>query len=141
MTWTTKATARTRATPEQVWRLWTDVAGWSRWDEEVAWSRLDGAFETGTAGALKPRVGPTTRFVLTAVEPQVAFTSRSSLPLTTFDIIHTLHLDGGETVIEHRLQMTGPLAFLFSRLIGAGVARALPGIVERLARTAEGAAS
>jgi hypothetical protein len=140
MTWTTQAVVRTKASPEQVWALWTDVATWSRWDRDVEASQLDGPFVLGTRGVLTPRGGPKTRFVLTSVEPHVGFTNRSSLPLGTLDFIHTLRVEGGETVIEHRVEMKGPLTFLFRRLVGAGIARGLPGTVAQLARTAEGGA-
>lgn len=141
MTWSTVATARTKARPEDVWRLWTDVAGWRHWDDGVASSDLDGAFVAGARGWLKPTAGPATRFVLTQVEPHVAFTNRSTLPLATIDFIHTVQRDGHDTVIVHRVEMAGPLTFLFRRLIGASIARGLPAVVERLARVAEGMAS
>ncbi len=140
MRWSTQATAHTKARPEDVWNLWADVAGWSRWDDEVISSQLDGAFTVGTRGWLKPKDGPRTTFVLSHVEPNVAFTNRSSLPLATLEFVHTLRVEGGETVIEHRVEMNGPLTFLFRRLIGATIARGLPKVVERLARVAEGAA-
>jgi hypothetical protein len=137
MSWSTQATARTKAPPEQVWKLWADVAGWSRWDDEVASSRLEGDFAVGTRGSLKPKGGPTTSFVLTHVEPNVAFSNRSSLPLATLEFVHTLRVEAGETVIEHRAEMKGPLTVLFRRLIGANIARGLPAAVARLARVAE----
>jgi hypothetical protein len=137
MIWSTQATSRTKASRESVWKLWADVAGWSRWDDSVASSQLDGAFAVGTRGSLKPKGGPATTFVLTHVEPNVAFTNRSSLPLATLEFVHTLRVDRGETVIEHRVEMNGPLTFLFRRLIGANIARGLPAVVARLARVAE----
>ncbi len=141
MIWSTVATARTKARPEDVWRLWTDVAGWRRWDDGVASSDLDGAFVVGARGWLKPTAGPTTRFVLTHVETHAAFTNRSTLPLTTLDFLHTVQRDGTDTVIVHRVEMRGPLSFLFRRLIGASIARGLPAVVARLARVAEGTAN
>lgn len=137
MSWSTQATSRTKASRESVWKLWANVSGWSRWDDTVASSQLEGAFAVGTRGSLKPKGGPTTSFVLTHVEPNVAFTNRSSLPLATLTFVHTLRVEGGETVIEHRVEMTGPLTFLFRRLIGANIASGLPAVVEQLARAAE----
>ena len=137
MMWSTAATARTRARPEQVWTLWMDVAHWRHWDDDVEWSRLDGAFEPGVRGALKPRNGPRTAFVLTHVEPSVAFTTRSTLPTVTLDVIHTMRVHGGDTMIEHRVEMRGPLTFLFRHLVGRSIARGLPATVARLARAAE----
>ncbi|MFO0095925.1 MAG: hypothetical protein ACK54K_16665, partial [Gemmatimonadaceae bacterium] len=65
----------------------------------------------------------------------------SRLPLATIDFIHTVQRDGHDTVIVHRVEMAGPLTFLFRRLIGASIARGLPAVVDRLARVAEGMAA
>jgi len=139
MHWSTLASTRTTARPEQIWRLWADVAQWNRWDGDVETSHLEGSFVEGARGYLKPKGGPKTKFVLTHVEPFAAFSDRSSLPLTTLDFIHTMRVEGVETVIEHRVEMNGPLTFLFRRIIGAGIARGLPSALERLARLAEAA--
>ena len=137
MHWSTRAITRTRARPEHVWTLWADVAEWKQWDAEVESSQLEGAFVVGGRGSLKPKGGPMSPFVLTHVEPLAAFTDRSSLPLFTLDFVHVMRVEGEETVIEHRIEMNGPLTFLFRRLIGANLERGLPGAVERLARLAE----
>jgi len=135
ISWSTKATARAKASPEQIGKLWTDVSGWNRWDATVEWSRNEGDFAEGTKGSLKPKKGPMTQFVLTSVEPLKGFTNRTSLPLTALDFIHTLRVDGGETLIEHRVDMKDPLTFIFRRLIGTNIAPGLPSVVEQLART------
>jgi hypothetical protein len=137
MTWTTSFSARTKARPEQIWKFWNDVSRWSEWDRDVASSRLDGPFREGTRGYLKPKGGPGTRFLLTSVEPPHAFTSRSYLPLCTLDFIHTLRVEDGHTVVDHRVELEGPLAFFFRRVVGAAIARGLPGAVERLVHMAE----
>lgn len=117
------------------------MAGWNRWDQTVESSRLEGAFVEGAPGSLKPKGGPATRFVLTHVEPQAAFTNRSRLPLGSLEFVHTLRLEGDETVITHRVDMEGPLTFLFRIVIGENIARTLPAVVERLARAAERSAA
>jgi hypothetical protein len=53
--WSTRASAKTRARPEQVWKLWTNVTAWSQWDREVEASSLEGTFVVGAQGVLKPR--------------------------------------------------------------------------------------
>lgn len=52
--WTKKVTIKTKASREQVWKLWTDVNNWNTWDSEVAYSELNGNFEIGTFGILQP---------------------------------------------------------------------------------------
>jgi uncharacterized protein YndB with AHSA1/START domain len=137
MTWQTTASATTTAAPERVWALWSDVAAWNRWDHEVASSTLNGTFAEGTTGTLKPRGGPSTRFVMTDVRPMVSFSDRSLLPLATLDFHHTLSTTGGVTTIEHSVVMNGPLTPLFRRVIGTRIAKGLPIAVAALAALAE----
>lgn len=137
MVWSTRASARTQARPEEVWKLWTEVEGWPRWDRGVEWSQLDGPFLAGTRGSLKPHDAPTTPFVLTKVEPNAAFSARSPLPLAAMNFVHTMGVEDGATMIEHRVEISGPLTPLFRRLIGSRIASELPSTVERLARLAE----
>ena len=46
-------------------------------------------------------------------------------------------VDDGETVIEHRVEMRGPMTFLFRHVIGANIEKGLSTAVARLARMAE----
>jgi hypothetical protein len=137
MKWSTTAFARTNAPPERVWTFWTDVGNWKEWDELVVTSALDGAFDEGARGTLQPKGGPKSGFVLTRVQPWLAFTTRSSLPLTRLEFIHEMRVEGQQTIIEHRVEMSGALTFLFRRLVGRSIERGLPCAVEKLARMAE----
>lgn len=137
--WTRQATTVCRATPEAVFALWA-VDRWTAWDPEVEWARLDGPFEAGTRGELKPRGGPRTRFTLLEVDQARGFADRSHLPLTSLDFRHLVEPLGDGTVrITHTVTFSGPLAFLFSRLLGPKLERGLPGAVAALGRLAEAA--
>jgi Polyketide cyclase / dehydrase and lipid transport len=136
MSWTTDASVETNAPPETVWALWTDVENWPTWDQEVQHAKIQGPFATGTKGTLKPKGGPQSSFTMTDTVPFRSFTSRSKLPLTTLDFHHTLHVNGATTTVEHRVVMSGPLTFLFRRLIGTKIQRGLPHAVAELGRLA-----
>lgn len=134
--WSTEAAATTRASVEQVWSVWSDVARWNAWDPSVVSSSLRGPFATGTRGRLKPRGGPASTFVLTEVRPHSRFVSTSRLPLARMDFVHELRAEGGETRIAHRIEISGPLSFLFARLLGPGLGRDLREAVRSLAADA-----
>ena len=135
--WSHEESVEVNAAPAKVWALWQDVGSWPRWDAEVEWSRLDGDFAVGTRGALKPKGGPVTRFELTALEPGRGFTDVTRLPLTRLRFVHRLEPSGQGARISHRVEMEGPLTFLFSRLIGRNIARGLPHAMRALATLAE----
>jgi uncharacterized protein YndB with AHSA1/START domain len=136
MEWTTQATFTSAATPVQVWARWTDVDKWNEWDHEVVSSSLDGPFELGTTGSMKPRGGPPVRFTLTEVKPNAAFSDTARLPLTSLEFHHTVSPDGAGSNIEHRVVMRGPLTFLFKRIVGVKIERGLPHTVASLATLA-----
>ena len=50
--WEYEHSIETEASPEAIYRLYSDVATWPRWDEGIAEVTLDGPFAAGT------RAGP-----------------------------------------------------------------------------------
>jgi len=139
--WTTQTSAVSKATPEAVWSLW-QTSNWTKWDPALEWVRLDGAFQAGPRGELKPKSGPKTKFTVLRVDPNRGFADRSHLPLTHLDFTHeVVPLEDGTVKITHTATFSGPLAFLFSRIIGKGIKAGLPGALQKLAALAEGAAA
>src|SRR5919201_3326400 len=52
--WSTEHTHETNATPEQIWRLWADVAQWPSWNGDIERIELSGPFAPGSRIAMKP---------------------------------------------------------------------------------------
>lgn len=127
---------RIAAPAEVVFALYADVARWPNWDSEVRAVDLPGLVP-GAVGYLKPRSGPKARIRVTEVTPNRSFTVESALPLFWMQFGHTLSEAGGLTTATHSLRFSGPLAFLFRRLIGAGIHRTLPATLQGLKAAAE----
>jgi hypothetical protein len=136
--WTHQETVETNAAPEAVWGLWSDVSGWSDWDEDIEWARLDGAFEAGARGKMKPRGVPPSAFRLASVVPGRSYTVESSLPLAKLEFHHELGTDAqGGTCFSHRASFSGPLSPLYGRVFGRKMQKNFHGVMECLARQAE----
>src|SRR3954470_3706174 len=60
------ATANTtsKAPPAEFFARWADMETWPEWNADTEWVRLDGPFETGSTGVLKPKGGPKVSFVI-----------------------------------------------------------------------------
>ncbi|MCU0648618.1 MAG: SRPBCC family protein [Gemmatimonadaceae bacterium] len=129
-------TARCR--PEDVFALYADASSWARWDPDIESATRDGPFAPGTRGSIKPREGPTTKIVVTKVDPNRAFTAEARLPLCTMHFEHEVVPVGTETKITHRVRFTGPLAFLFARLIGKQLKYGIPRTMLGLKHALEG---
>jgi hypothetical protein len=135
--WSTETSRTTKATKEQIWKLWTDVTNWKKWDNDVEDSKLYGDFKDGTQGILKPSGGPKTKFITTDVIHPEKFTLRSNLPLCTMDFIHTMSETKDGLTITHKVILKGLLSFFFSKIIGKKIAKGLPYAVENLISLAE----
>ena len=53
-----KHTVETTASPQTIWDIWQDVKNWPTWDHGIEFSTLEGPFQNGTRGTLKPKGGP-----------------------------------------------------------------------------------
>jgi ligand-binding SRPBCC domain-containing protein len=135
--WRYEHTETTSAPPERVWAHYADPTAWPVWDHETEHVSVEGPMDVGVRGRLKPRGGPATSFVFTHVEPGRGFTDVARLPLARLEFDHRIDPDGDGSRFTHRVTITGPLAPLFARVVGRGVAAGLPRAMRELARLAE----
>jgi hypothetical protein len=132
------ATARVASTasPSAIFERWADVATWPQWNADTEWVRLDGAFTQDGTGVLKPKGGPKVKFViekLTATE--FVDVSRLLGARLTFRHVVTPGTDG--CAVNVAITMSGPLAWVWNRILGKGLASSVQPDLEALARTAE----
>lgn len=135
--WTFEHTETTAATPEQLWQLYQDPTTWPEWDHQLEAVTVDGPFETGATGTIKPVGGPRTKFRMVEVTEKVSFTDVTRLPLATMRFDHRIEQGVGGTSFVHRVTITGPLSPLFARVVGRKVADDLPVAMRTLAARAE----
>jgi hypothetical protein len=130
-------TVETTASAEDVWKIWQDVSNWNSWDHGLEFSTLDGPFETGTTGTLKPKGGPLVHFKLTKVEPMKTFVDDAKLTLAGIVFSHSLTEFEGRTRVTHQIEIKGPLAFFFAYVIGRNMKKNLPRDMAALVQKAE----
>lgn len=135
--WTTETSRKTTAKKEEIWALWANVAEWNIWDKEVETSEIFGKFQNGTKGFLKPAGGPKAKFEITELTTLKSFTSRSLLPLCKMDFIHLMKETEDGLELTHKIEMTGFLTFIFSKVIGSKLKVGLPKAIEKLIELAE----
>lgn len=138
--WTAEYTLITDASREAIWKTWADVENWPTWDKGVEWCRMSGAFQTGTSYTLKPVGGGAVQARITACEPLTRFADVSDLPLARLEFVHELHERPDGVHLTHRINITGPLTFLFAQVIGKSTAKEFPTTLANLVRVAKGAA-
>ena len=125
------------ARPETIFGIYENVEGWCEWDPSVHSSSIAGPFVPGTTGQLKPMNGPLVKTRLTHVDKNRSFANETALPLCKMKFEHQLIPQGKTTRVLHQVSFSGPLAFLFGRVIGNQIRRGLPEVLKGLKTKAE----
>ena len=134
--WHTEHTLDTTAEPERVWQRMEEVATWPQWDTELAWAKLPGAFSTGAQGTMKPLGEGPRAFLLASVVVNESFTALMRLPLAQVRHIHSQEASVIGTRMTHRIEIDGPLSWLYGWSRGRRIRDGLAPSMRRLARIA-----
>ncbi len=114
------------APAEKIFQCYEKVSEWYLWDTEIQSASIEGDFQEGTTGKLKPQKGPEAKIEITEVTKPTSFTVVSKLPLCLMTFEHHLAPKGNATEVTHAVTFTGITAFLFGRLIGSEIRKGLP---------------
>jgi uncharacterized membrane protein len=125
---------------EAFFERWADMATWPTWNTDTEWVRLDGPFQTGATGVLKPKGGPRTRFVVTSLVPGREFTDVSLLAGAKLTFQHLVSVQpDGRTEVAVQVTLAGPLAFFWNLVLGKDIAKGLSADLARLEAAARAA--
>ena len=103
--WSFEYRQETSAQPDAIWRLWSDPPAWPRWDGDLEEVTIDGPFEPGSTGLLKPKGMDGFGFELTRVEPGVGYTDETPLPNAVLRFEHDLVREDGRLQIVQRARV------------------------------------
>ena len=126
------ASATSTASPAAYFERWIDHSTWGQWSPDTEWVRLDGPVARGTTGALKPTGGPKTRFTISAFEPDREYTDTSYLPGARIIFQHLVAAESGLTKLDIAVSISGPLAWLWARVMGTGFRESTQADLDRL---------
>ena len=113
---------------EVVWeRAYADAGVWPRWNGALKSAELDGPLREGAVARSRFRGGLRLRFTITEAEAPRVFTDEGRLPGARLAHRHLLEPDAvGGTRLTNPISIDGPMAWLWSRVIGRTAARGLP---------------
>lgn len=128
----------TTATPETVWRIWSDVSTWTEWNPDVKAISLDGTFADGTTGTMTTGAG-THAITLAEVRPGKSFRlDTMPIPMTTFAFRCVVApREHGGSWVSQSVTMHGVLAAVFGPMMGNRVAEGFVPLLKGLAAQAE----
>lgn len=136
VSWHAEHTLDTSADPEEVWRRLEEVAHWNEWDTGLAWAELSGPFRSGSQGRMGMKGEGTRTFQLAKVEANTSFTALVRLPLAEVRHTHAQEASSMGTRMTHRIEITGPLSWLYALTRGRKLRDGLAPGMRRLATIA-----
>ena len=128
----------TTASPDRVWRIWSDMSTWGDWNPNVSTMDWTGGFVQGSEGVMNTRAGMHHKMKLLEVQPGRAFVLETRVvPGTKFLFHCRVEPSGGTTKISQAVEVGGPLGPLLGGMIGPQVAKDFDVLLANLAKKAE----
>ncbi len=122
---------------EDIWKLWTDVNGWTRWHGDLDSCTLEGQFEVGNHFFLKPKGMGAVKILLTAIEEGVSFSDCTSFFGAKMYDTHALEDTPQGLKMTNTVVVTGPLKWVWVKLVAQNVADSVPSEMEALVHLAK----
>lgn len=136
--WTNEQSIETAASPEAIWRLWSDVAGWPEWNADIDHIVISGPFAAGSTISMTP-IGqdPVELRIGKAVEPDL-FIDEANLGDVVVRTIHRVErLEGDRSRVIYRMEISGPAADSVGPEVGPQISADFPETLSALVRHAE----
>jgi hypothetical protein len=126
------------ASPEQVWKIWSDMSTWGDWNPNVSTMDWQGSFTQGSEGVMNTRAGQHHKMKLAEVQAGRFFTLETSVvPGTTFRFNCRVEPAGGKTTISQMVEVKGPLGPILQGMLGPQVSKEFGTLLANLAKRAE----
>jgi hypothetical protein len=119
---------------EDVWRLWADVNNWKKWHGDLDSCTMEGPFEAGNHFMLKPKGIKAIKIVLTEVEEGYKFTDCTTFFGAKMYDTHAIEETPEGLKFTNTLAVTGPLKWLWIKLVAQNVANTVPEEIEALVK-------
>jgi hypothetical protein len=119
---------------DRLFRALADLKRWPEWDDDIEAVEHEGAPDAGSRFTLRLKDGSAVTLTVAAIEPPSIFVDQAKLPLARMQSRHELlPAEGGRTRLRHVITLSGPLAWLWDRLVARKIVEGLPRQTERMA--------
>jgi hypothetical protein len=115
-----------------IWPVLADVARWAEVDHNIERIGISAPPAVGVPFTLKPKGGPSLRFVIGDFVAPTTYSDICRMPLARMKTLHRLAPEGSGTVMRVRITITGPLARFWGWAVGRKHAGGLPAQTERI---------
>ena len=121
---------------EDIWRIWTDINNWPTWHGDLDYCKLEGDFKVGNHFFLKPKGFQPVKIVLTEINEGYSFTDCTSFFGAKMYDTHAMEETVDGLKLTNKLVVTGPLKWLWIKLVAQNVADTIAEETESLVKLA-----
>jgi len=121
-----------------IWRIWTDVNNWAAWHGDLDYCKMDGVFAVGNYFILKPKGVSAVKIDLLEVDEGKKFTDCTKFFGAKMYDTHALEETAEGLRLSNTLVVTGPLKYLWIKLVAQHVADTVPQEMDALVNLARG---
>jgi len=136
--WEYEYSLDTAATPDTLWRYWSDLTTWPQWNDGIEKIAVNGPFAAGTIFTMTPPEGDPITLRLVEIVPGELFTDEMNADNFTVRTTHRLEQTAaGITRITYRTEITGPAADQVGPQLGPAITADFPEVLATLVELAE----
>lgn len=117
---------------EDIWRLWVDVNNWHKWDPDIEYGRIDEPFAVGSHFVFKPKGMSEVKLKLVEVEEMHKYTDYFRFWGASLYGTHEMEEVSEGLKLTTTVKVTGPLKFLWIKLVAQDIVKTLPEQMEAL---------
>jgi len=137
--WEYEHSIETNATPEAIWRLWSDVENWGAWNGEIEKIEINGPFEAGTRILMTPPGDDPIPLVIAEAVENERFVDEARFDSLLLRTTHRIDAAGEDRIrVVYRMEITGDGADDAGPQIGPGITADWPETMAALVRMAGG---
>jgi Polyketide cyclase / dehydrase and lipid transport len=141
--WAAEHSVQTTASPESIWRSWSDVSTWGDWNADIERIEISGPFATGSTIAMTPVGQVTVELRITKASEPNLFVDEADLGEVLVTTFHRIEpLDNERSLVTYRMEITGPAADTVGPELGPEISGDFPetlaALVERAAASEKG---
>lgn len=137
--WEYENSIEASATPEAIWRLWSDVENWGAWNGEIEKIEINGPFAAGTQILMTPPGGDPIPLVIAEAVENERFVDEARFGGLLLRTTHRIDPAGQDRIrVVYRMEITGDGADEAGPQIGPGITADWPETMAALVRMAGG---
>ena len=106
---------------QDIWNIWIDVNNWPTWHGDLDYCKMEGEFAVGNHFFLKPKGVSPVKIIITEIEKGKSFTDCTKFFGAKMYDTHSMVETEGGLLLSHKMVVTGPLKWLWIKLVAQNV--------------------